>query len=775
MQKLLVVALVLAIALLGACSRAAGPVGPDPGANTFALDYDLVVNPGSSVDAADVDGRGMSVADALSARTTSALPSGYVGIQGMHFTPHTPPGSGFSGRLTVAITAGSPPIDEFEGVLLYLYYIDATTLATSLVDSSRCGAANRVAFDLNCLGYFVIAENTAVPRPGEGFWISAYADMSLAQAGTTINFHAIPHNGADPVTFVWDMGDGTQLNGNNVTHAFTTAGQYDVSVVGTDADGDLAPAASTPIVISALPVTLTGVDVTAEAITDDQQGFTFSASVQGGYPPFSYAWDFDGDGSSESSAEPPFEYHYDLPGVYHGSLEVTDDSGASVSSDFTCDARLVQASASTETGEVPLVVSFTLTVAGLQGGDVAVLDFGDGQPAFEASASDTVLHTYYNPGDFDVVCSIRSAAGSGIPDKTGNSIALSATQRAVLQLTQPLLPTDGQLVDIYGFGFGASQGVQHLMLGATELSVTEWTPTHIRAVMDTSGGGSMADLGITGGSIDSNTLQVTLDSASQRAAIQNVVPFRCRSGYRALYIGHGFGLKQSPVTLAAQSCTVLAWSPNMILIDVPGGIPAGPATAQVSIGGIGVLSFTTELGDFTADEPALDEVLPAVHELGVDAVELSGSFGPSEGGLVLGNGLVLATDSWSNSEIQVSTLAADFIGWVVVLDRYGVSEARSLNVVTRPQLSSLDPAIAAVGESFDIVGSHFGASQLAGFQATLNGSALTINSWSDSLIKVTVPIGAVDGPVVVTTLLDSNSLPLDIVPGTPGKPGGEQF
>jgi len=48
----------------------------------------------------------------------------------------------------------------------------------------------------------------------------------------------------------------------------------------------------------------------------------FESQVSGGFPPYSYEWDF-GDGETSTSSDPTHEYK--APGYYNVSLKVTDD------------------------------------------------------------------------------------------------------------------------------------------------------------------------------------------------------------------------------------------------------------------------------------------------------------------------------------------------------------------------------------------------------------------------------------------------------------------
>ena len=65
-----------------------------------------------------------------------------------------------------------------------------------------------------------------------------------------------------------------------------------------------------------------------------------------------------------------------------------------------------------------------------------------------------------------------------------------------------------------------------------------------------------------------------------------------------------------------------------------------------------------------------------------------------------------------------------------------------------PTISELKPASGRVDTNVQIKGSNFGTTEGT---VTFNGTGADIDSWEDNKIKTSVPEGATDGPVVVTT------------------------
>src|SRR4029077_17831687 len=75
-----------------------------------------------------------------------------------------------------------------------------------------------------------------------------------------------------------------------------------------------------------------------------------------------------------------------------------------------------------------------------------------------------------------------------------------------------------------------------------------------------------------------------------------------------------------------------------------------------------------------------------------------------------------------------------------------------------PVITGTSQTTGSVGSPVTISGTGFGASQ-GGSTVTLNGAPVTINTWNNTSISITIPSGASSGPLVVCvapTMNDSN-------------------
>ena len=173
-----------------------------------------------------------------------------------------------------------------------------------------------------------------------------------------------------PITYLWDFGDGTTSTLANPTHTYTVESEtpYDVTLTVSDSSGGTDSAnlqiqinANVPPVAVAVASVETGEALLAVA-------FDGSGSTDSDGTIVSYEWDF-GDGTTRTTTAPVTNHTY-TSGVgspYEVSLTVTDNSGAThvddhlvivVTDDPNNTAPTAVISATPESGPAPLYVQF---------------------------------------------------------------------------------------------------------------------------------------------------------------------------------------------------------------------------------------------------------------------------------------------------------------------------------------------------------------------------------------------------------------------------------
>lgn len=210
----------------------------------------------------------------------------------------------------------------------------------------------------------------------------------------------------------WDMGDGTVLEGQTVTHTYSGPGAYNVALTVTD-DSGVANASTTDrarIAVNAPPeprfeIPSRPVSVSELAVLDASGSSDDDGQI------LSYAWDF-GDGVSGEGQV--VNYAWSRPGTYTVTLSVTDDSGTASALQGTTRQVRVDAAPVADAGPDQYVTASEVAFdgGGSRDSDGAVTawqwDFGDGATA----AGRTVRHAYLRPGAYEVALVVRDDSGA---------------------------------------------------------------------------------------------------------------------------------------------------------------------------------------------------------------------------------------------------------------------------------------------------------------------------------------------------------------------------
>ncbi|GEM_PF-1737812 len=268
---------------------------------------------------------------------------------------------------------------------------------------------------------------TTAPVLGPAFNLFISTDREVGAAPLTVTFNAVPSGGHLPYTYAWDF------NGDDVVDSNAAQGQYtyEASTVATVTVTD----AENQVVTASRTITITGdavvnpgdpLDVRFNAMPQVGNvpfNVQFTAYVTGGKQPYSYSWDFEGDGVYDSFIENPL-YTYEEVGqevegnrnVFYPVLRVQDNRGvvgtnfddkdSNGSPDFKIQINAappltggmqVAVNANPLSGQAPLTVEFSGAVTGGSGNYEFVWSFGDGSSS-EPLASSMATHTYLQSG-----------------------------------------------------------------------------------------------------------------------------------------------------------------------------------------------------------------------------------------------------------------------------------------------------------------------------------------------------------------------------------------
>jgi RHS repeat-associated protein len=206
----------------------------------------------------------------------------------------------------------------------------------------------------------------------------------------------------------------------------------------------------------------------------------------------------------------------------------------------------------------------------------------------------------------------------------------------------------------------------------------------------------------------------------------------------------GFGFLPAPgsstVTFNGVTAAPVAWNDATILVNVPGGATTG--SVVVTVGGVAsnAVPFTV------LPIPSITSISPTSGSAGTPVTITGNNFGATQGSsTVTFNGVNAAPTTWGASSITVPVPAAAASGNVVVTVGGGQSNGAYFTI----PITGISPRSGMVGTYVTISGSGFGFSQ-GSSTVSLNGTAASVASWSDTSIVAIVPTGATSGPFTVT-------------------------
>jgi len=259
-------------------------------------------------------------------------------------------------EVTLVLTEGVAP-----GTSIYIYEIIRATGALIPVASSVVGEDGRtIVITLNRQGRYLVLILADQMDPAAQFEVWAFADFALGEAPLEINFFAFESGGIEPITYLWDFGDGGEGEGSVVSHSYLAMGEYNVVLTATDDSGRTAVFDSTSIEITGEPAPL-DVVLQSPQPTGNEREMQLIATVSGGFAPFTYEWDF-GDGTA--SEEPNPIHTYAESGIFAVSVTVTDAFGFTFTPDSqTADVRSASLDGAPLAGQRELDVTFDVYAA----------------------------------------------------------------------------------------------------------------------------------------------------------------------------------------------------------------------------------------------------------------------------------------------------------------------------------------------------------------------------------------------------------------------------
>lgn len=239
-----------------------------------------------------------------------------------------------------------------------------------------------------------------------------------AQGGQAIEFNAgnsKANNGYQIATYAWDFGDGQTGQGVQISHSYSTAGTYQVSLTVTD-DHGLSSSATQTVEVLTAPVSRPLASISGAGQAQVGQIINFSGNgsqANNNDSIVSYAWNF-GDGGQGNGAN--VSHSYNAAGNYRVTLTVTDNQGLNGSASI-----IVQIIAAPNIAPVAIINGPTVADIGQGvtfdagssyangGGQITnfTWNFGDGGMASGSS----VGHSYGSSGSYVVTLTVTDNQG----------------------------------------------------------------------------------------------------------------------------------------------------------------------------------------------------------------------------------------------------------------------------------------------------------------------------------------------------------------------------
>lgn len=167
-------------------------------------------------------------------------------------------------------------------------------------------------------------------------------EVAVSQACAVATFDVSATGGTGPYSLTWDFGDGeTQLDSGvagfpfAAQHDYVASGAFDWSLLVADSSDPALQATAGGTLTVGPQVSLTS-DVFPPLLTlvEGQATLNFTATASGGEPPYSYAWDLDGDGVFEPGTDTA-SFTYTSGGKFEAAVQVTDGCGLTATAVLT--------------------------------------------------------------------------------------------------------------------------------------------------------------------------------------------------------------------------------------------------------------------------------------------------------------------------------------------------------------------------------------------------------------------------------------------------------
>jgi len=374
---------------------------------------------------------------------------------------------------------------------------------------------------------------------------------------------------------------------------------------------------------------------------------------------------------------------------------------------------------------------------------------------------------------------VSSQNNSSLATATFDNVSINSAANPAPVITSLSVTTGpiGSQVEVFGSGFGSAQGSSAATLGGVPLSISGWTDTAIGATIPSGATSGFVVVSVAPNMNDSNPVEFDVTSQPLPYSWLDSDVGGVGVAGSATYASGTFTVKGSGSNIGGTADAM-----HFVYQPLSGNGSIVARVVSSSSGQAGVMIRETlnanatdafsvyhssyiyfydrpSTGSSTSNQGSLYQGLPYWIEL-----TRSGNTFTAYTSL---NGLY-----WTQLGSQTITMATNVCIGLAVSSQNNSSLATatfdnvsiSSTAAAAPVITSLSATTGSVGTQVAISGSGFGAPQ-GNSVVTLNGAALTVNSWSNTSITFTVPSGATSGYLVVSvapSMNDSNPVAFEV-------------
>ena len=309
---------------------------------------------------------------------------------------------------------------------------------------------------------------------------------SSPQTGHTVSFSGSASGGTSPYSYSWNFGDGSTGTGSSVTHTYSSAGSFAVTLTVKDSGSPQQIATSQQsITVTSPPPALTASFTYNPSSPQVGQTVSFSGSASGGVSPYSYSWSF-GDGSTGSGSS--VTHAYASTGSFTvvltvrdtGSPQQTTTSQQSITVSGAPPPLSASFAYSPSSSQAGQPVTFTTSASGGTSPFTFSWSFGDGL----AGTGSPVTHTYSLAGSYTTTLTIKDSSSPQQTATSQKTVAVTSPPPPISAsfTLSPSSPSGGQSVSFTASASGGTPPYSYSWSYGDGSTGTGLQSTHIYSV-----------------------------------------------------------------------------------------------------------------------------------------------------------------------------------------------------------------------------------------------------------------------------------------------------